>query len=90
MLRLRETGRLRILDFDIETRKVGFFQAGKFSPDGCEPTAIAAMKVGIPPGLVSSTEELATTCETVGTPEKVVAALIVVAELKFSQLTGGQ
>lgn len=31
----------RILHFDIETRKVGFFSAGKFNPDGCEPVAIA-------------------------------------------------
>jgi hypothetical protein len=30
-----------ILDFDIETRRVGFHTAGKFSPDGCEPIAIA-------------------------------------------------
>jgi DNA polymerase elongation subunit (family B) len=45
-LKLRSVGALRILDFDIETRKVGFFQAGKFSPDGCEPTAIAASWVG--------------------------------------------
>jgi hypothetical protein len=32
----------RILDFDIETRRIGFHSAGKFSPDGCEPVAIAA------------------------------------------------
>lgn len=31
----------RILDFDIETRRIGFHSAGKFSPDGCEPVAIA-------------------------------------------------
>lgn len=30
-----------ILDFDIETRRVGFHTAGKFAPDGCEPIAIA-------------------------------------------------
>lgn len=42
MMRLRERGRLRVLDFDIETRKVGFHSGGKFGPDGCEPTAIAA------------------------------------------------
>lgn len=33
--------RRRILDFDIETRKVGFHNGGRFNPDGCEPTAIA-------------------------------------------------
>lgn len=38
--------KLKILDFDIETRKVGFFQAGKFGPDGCEPIAIAASWIG--------------------------------------------
>lgn len=45
-MRLHEVGKLRILDFDIETRRVGFFTAGKFSPDGCEPTAIGASWVG--------------------------------------------
>lgn len=34
-------GKLRILHFDIETRKVGFHTGGRFAPDGCEPTAIA-------------------------------------------------
>lgn len=33
---------LRILDFDIETRLVGFYEAGRFKPKGSEPTAIAA------------------------------------------------
>jgi len=33
--------RIRILGFDIETRKVGFHIGGKFNPDGCEPIAIA-------------------------------------------------
>jgi hypothetical protein len=32
----------RVLDFDIETRRIGFHSAGKFSPDGCEPVIIAA------------------------------------------------
>lgn len=32
---------LRILDFDIETRLVGFYEAGRFKPKGCEPIAIA-------------------------------------------------
>ena len=45
-MRLRKNGTLRILDFDIETRRVGFFTAGKFGPDGCEPIAIAASWVG--------------------------------------------
>jgi hypothetical protein len=36
----------RVLDFDIETRKVGFFSAGRFDPDGCEPIAIAWSWVG--------------------------------------------
>lgn len=31
---------LRILDFDIETRLVGFYEAGRFKPKGSEPTAI--------------------------------------------------
>ena len=37
---------LRILDFDIETRLVGFYEAGRFKPKGSEPTAIAASWVG--------------------------------------------
>lgn len=45
-MNLREAARVRILDFDIETRKVGFFEAGPFSPDGCEPITIAASWVG--------------------------------------------
>ena len=36
-----ETRPPRVLDFDIETRKVGFHTAGKFQPDGCEPIALA-------------------------------------------------
>lgn len=31
----------RILDFDIETRKIGFHIGGQWNPDGCEPIAIA-------------------------------------------------
>lgn len=42
MLRWTEGKRLRVLDFDIETRRVGFHSAGRFAPDGCEPVAIAA------------------------------------------------
>lgn len=42
MLRWTSTGTIRILDFDIETRKVGFHNGGKFGPDGCEPITIAA------------------------------------------------
>lgn len=34
--------KLRILDFDIETRLVGFYSAGRFKPNGSEPTALAA------------------------------------------------
>lgn len=30
-----------MLDFDIETRKIGFHIGGKWNPDGCEPIAIA-------------------------------------------------
>lgn len=36
----------RLLNFDIETRKVGFHSAGRFAPDGCEPTAIAVSWFG--------------------------------------------
>lgn len=36
----------KILDFDIETRLVGFFQAGKFAPSGSEPIAIACSWIG--------------------------------------------
>lgn len=35
-----------ILDFDIETRRVGFHSGGRFAPDGCEPIAIAWSWVG--------------------------------------------
>jgi hypothetical protein len=35
-----------VLDFDIETRKVGFHTGGRWNPDGCEPTAIAFSWVG--------------------------------------------
>lgn len=31
----------RVLDFDIETRKIGFHDAGRFAPAGCEPVAVA-------------------------------------------------
>lgn len=37
---------LKILDFDIETRLVGFYEAGRFKPKGSEPTAIAASFIG--------------------------------------------
>lgn len=36
----------RYLDFDIETRKVGFISGGQWGPDGCEPIAIAASWIG--------------------------------------------
>jgi hypothetical protein len=38
--------KLKILDFDIETRLVGFYEAGRFKPKGSEPTAIAGSFVG--------------------------------------------
>ena len=41
-----KTPRARILDFDIETRLVGFYQAGRFKPAGCEPIAIGCSWVG--------------------------------------------
>lgn len=42
-MELSPSGRkLRILDFDIETRRIGFYSAGRFAPDGCEPVIIAA------------------------------------------------
>lgn len=31
----------RILDFDIETRRIGFHSGGRWKPDGCEPIAVA-------------------------------------------------
>jgi hypothetical protein len=37
---------LKILDFDIETRLVGFYEAGRFAPKGSEPTAVAGSFVG--------------------------------------------
>jgi hypothetical protein len=37
----RVARRLRVLDFDIETRLVGFHKGGRFAPDGCEPIAVA-------------------------------------------------
>lgn len=37
-----------ILDFDIETRRIGFHSAGRFAPDGCEPVVIAAAFEGDP------------------------------------------
>jgi hypothetical protein len=34
---------LKILDFDIETRRIGFASFGPFKPDGSEPITIACM-----------------------------------------------
>ena len=34
--------KLRVLDFDIETRRIGFHNGGRFNPDGSEPVIIAA------------------------------------------------
>ena len=31
----------RVLDMDIETRRIGFHSGGRFNPDGCEPVIIA-------------------------------------------------
>lgn len=39
---LVEARGLKVLDFDIETRRIGFHSAGRFAPDGCEPVIIAA------------------------------------------------
>jgi hypothetical protein len=36
----------RVLDIDIETRLIGFYQAGKFKPQGSEPIAIACSWYG--------------------------------------------
>lgn len=44
LLRLKKA--LKVLDFDIETRLVGFYEAGRFAPKGSEPTAIAGSFVG--------------------------------------------
>lgn len=43
---LKPTESLRVLDFDIETRRIGFHNGGRFRPDGCEPIAIACSWVG--------------------------------------------
>lgn len=39
---------LKVLDFDIETRRIGFHNAGRFAPDGCEPVTIGAAWDGEP------------------------------------------
>lgn len=39
---LKSTKDLRILDFDIETRKIGFHDGGRFAPAGCEVVILAA------------------------------------------------
>jgi predicted PolB exonuclease-like 3'-5' exonuclease len=41
-----ETSTSRTLDFDIETRRVGFHTGFKGKPDGCEPIAIACSWIG--------------------------------------------
>lgn len=47
MIRARISQRpLAVLDFDIETRRIGFHNAGRFNPDGCEPVAIAVSWLG--------------------------------------------
>lgn len=40
--------KLRVLDFDIETRRIGFHNGGRFNPDGCEPVIICAAWHGEP------------------------------------------
>lgn len=55
--------KVRILGFDIETRKVGFHVGGKFNPDGCEPIAIAwswagSDKVSVKQLVVNEPEEM--------------------------------
>lgn len=45
---LEHRQQLRILDFDIETRRIGFHNGGRFNPDGCEPVIIAAAWEGQP------------------------------------------
>lgn len=42
MPKLVEGQQLRVLDLDIETRRIGFHNAGRFAPDGCEPVILAA------------------------------------------------
>jgi hypothetical protein len=42
VLSLKTKRQLRILDLDIETRRIGFHNGGRFNPDGCEPVIIAA------------------------------------------------
>lgn len=39
---------LQVLDLDIETRRIGFHNGGRFNPDGCEPVIIAAAWDGEP------------------------------------------
>lgn len=48
MPRLVEGQRLRVLDLDIETRRIGFHNAGRFAPDGCEPVIVAMAWDGAP------------------------------------------
>jgi hypothetical protein len=43
-----ESRQLLVLDFDIETRRIGFHNGGRFNPDGCEPVIIAAAFDGEP------------------------------------------
>lgn len=45
---LEDREQLRVLDFDIETRRIGFHNGGRFNPDGCEPVIVAAAFDGEP------------------------------------------
>lgn len=46
---LREGRKLKVMDFDIETRRIGFHNGGRFNPDGSEPVIIAAAFEGQEP-----------------------------------------
>lgn len=39
---LVEAKDMKVLDFDIETRRIGFHNGGRFNPDGCEVVILAA------------------------------------------------
>ena len=48
MHELIEAKTMRVLDFDIETRRIGFHNGGRFNPDGCEVVILAAAWDGEP------------------------------------------
>ena len=49
LLDAREGKKLNVLDIDIETRKIGFHNGGRFNPDGAEPVIIALAFEGMEP-----------------------------------------